>query len=178
MVLDPIPQPLPVHFFGSRPQPPTSPRDVPISMFKLSHLCIIMYTYTSVYIYPYADIFVFICIMRCLPISIYSTHFTLLFTFTQLILRFFSLSIYSTRFTILSTDSFCDSIHFTLDFMIFSFTCASVSEMLRNTHDANVNLLNLRTSKLYLLQNLYSFLCLYSTPFRRRASVGNDEQRA
>jgi len=25
MVLDPIPQPLPVHFFGSRPQPPTSP---------------------------------------------------------------------------------------------------------------------------------------------------------
>ena len=27
MVLDPIPQPLPVHFFGSRPQPPTSPSD-------------------------------------------------------------------------------------------------------------------------------------------------------
>ena len=25
MVLDPIPPPLPVHFFGSRPQPPTSP---------------------------------------------------------------------------------------------------------------------------------------------------------
>jgi len=25
MVLDPIPQMLPVHFFGSRPQPPTSP---------------------------------------------------------------------------------------------------------------------------------------------------------
>ena len=25
MVLDPIPQPLHVHFFGSRPQPPTSP---------------------------------------------------------------------------------------------------------------------------------------------------------
>ena len=25
MVLDPIPQPLPVHFLGSRPQPPTSP---------------------------------------------------------------------------------------------------------------------------------------------------------
>ena len=24
MVLDPVPQPLPVHFFGSRPQPPTS----------------------------------------------------------------------------------------------------------------------------------------------------------
>jgi len=28
MVLDPIPQPLPVHFFGSRPQPPTSPYDI------------------------------------------------------------------------------------------------------------------------------------------------------
>ena len=27
MVLDPIPQSLPVHFFGSRPQPPTSPLD-------------------------------------------------------------------------------------------------------------------------------------------------------
>ena len=27
MVLDTIPQPLPVHFFGSRPQPPTSPDD-------------------------------------------------------------------------------------------------------------------------------------------------------
>ena len=29
MVLDPIPQSLPVHFFGSRPQPPTSPRTLP-----------------------------------------------------------------------------------------------------------------------------------------------------
>ena len=29
MVLDPIPQSLPVHFFGSRPQPPTSPCKVP-----------------------------------------------------------------------------------------------------------------------------------------------------
>ena len=28
MVLDPIPQSLPVHFFGSRPQPHTSPQDV------------------------------------------------------------------------------------------------------------------------------------------------------
>ena len=28
MVLDPIPQSLPVHFFGSRPQPPTSPPDL------------------------------------------------------------------------------------------------------------------------------------------------------
>jgi len=29
MVLDPIPQSLPVHFFGSRPQPPTSQSSVP-----------------------------------------------------------------------------------------------------------------------------------------------------
>ena len=29
MVLDPIPQPLPVHFFGSRPQPPTSRSTLP-----------------------------------------------------------------------------------------------------------------------------------------------------
>ena len=29
MVLDPIPQPLPVHFFGSRPQTPTSPYTYP-----------------------------------------------------------------------------------------------------------------------------------------------------
>jgi len=32
MVLDPIPQSLPVHFFGSRPQPPTSQGDA-------SHIC-------------------------------------------------------------------------------------------------------------------------------------------
>ena len=31
MVLDPIPQPLPVHVFGSRPQPPTSQRSPVIS---------------------------------------------------------------------------------------------------------------------------------------------------
>jgi len=29
MVVDPIPQSLPVHFFGSRPQPPTSPIPLP-----------------------------------------------------------------------------------------------------------------------------------------------------
>ena len=31
MVLDPIPQSLPVHFFGSRPQPPTSRLDGVVS---------------------------------------------------------------------------------------------------------------------------------------------------
>ena len=33
MVLDPIPQSLPVHFFGSRPQPPTSRRMATIKAF-------------------------------------------------------------------------------------------------------------------------------------------------
>jgi len=35
MVLDPIPQSLPVHFFGSRPQPPTSPSN---EQYILSYL--------------------------------------------------------------------------------------------------------------------------------------------
>ena len=37
MVLDPIPQSLPVHFFGSRPQPPTSPCRV--YMFFMIYVC-------------------------------------------------------------------------------------------------------------------------------------------
>ena len=37
MVLDPIPQSLPVHFFGSRPQPPTS-RIFHLSSFSSSGL--------------------------------------------------------------------------------------------------------------------------------------------
>ena len=36
MVLDPIPLPLPVHFFGSRPQPPTSPMERLSSSLSLS----------------------------------------------------------------------------------------------------------------------------------------------
>ena len=38
MVLDPIPQPLPVHFFGSRPQPPTSQVDTQRRNFLPRHL--------------------------------------------------------------------------------------------------------------------------------------------
>jgi len=34
MVLDPIPQSLPVHFFGSRPQPPTS-RELALENFTV-----------------------------------------------------------------------------------------------------------------------------------------------
>jgi len=36
MVLDPIPQSLPVHFFGSRPQPPTSPQQPPSTIASVS----------------------------------------------------------------------------------------------------------------------------------------------
>ena len=38
MVLDPIPQSLPVHFFGSRPQPPTSRRALTVENLSKSHL--------------------------------------------------------------------------------------------------------------------------------------------
>jgi len=46
MVLDPIPQSLPLHFFGSRPQPPTSPCNTPVFMhaymyeYHTQHACI------------------------------------------------------------------------------------------------------------------------------------------
>ena len=36
MVLDPIPQSLPIHFLGSRPQPPTPPRIVPHPFLGIS----------------------------------------------------------------------------------------------------------------------------------------------
>ena len=42
MVLDPIPQSLPVHFFGSRPQPPTSRL---ILVCDMTHSCEITYSY-------------------------------------------------------------------------------------------------------------------------------------
>jgi len=40
MVLDPIPQPLPVHFFGSRPQPPTSHTYVSEVLCKVMCVCV------------------------------------------------------------------------------------------------------------------------------------------
>jgi len=62
MVLDPIPQPLPVHFFGSRPQPPTSlwmsqeysmsqKRESLINVSKESHIYVyICLIYTYIYV--------------------------------------------------------------------------------------------------------------------------------
>ena len=44
MVLDPIPQSLPVHFFGSRPQPPTSHRMYKRDMPRMCEAC---HTYTG-----------------------------------------------------------------------------------------------------------------------------------
>ena len=42
MVLDPILQSLPVHFFGSRPQPPTSPWMVHVTHTNTWHICTMM----------------------------------------------------------------------------------------------------------------------------------------
>jgi len=65
MVLDPIPQSLPVHFFGSRPQPPTSPfvrqkrlsqkrlTCRPMWMISTKSLCIFIYLYLSLFIFIY-----------------------------------------------------------------------------------------------------------------------------
>jgi len=50
MVLDPIPQSLPVHFFGSRPQPPTS---------RFGTYCHICYQY----IYDICCIYYLLCII-------------------------------------------------------------------------------------------------------------------
>jgi len=55
MVLDPIPQSLPVHFFGSRPQPPTSPRGAWRSIEKEKYDLNFSaswrtYTYTSLFL--------------------------------------------------------------------------------------------------------------------------------
>jgi len=59
MVLDPIPQSLPVHFFGSRPQPPTSPNDVVRAVEETASRNRAMYTdrtrvHTHTYTYTYA----------------------------------------------------------------------------------------------------------------------------
>ena len=52
MVLDPIPQSLPVHFFGSRPQPPTSPhirgtQDMWVQTHTYVYLCQLLQIYST-----------------------------------------------------------------------------------------------------------------------------------
>ena len=54
MVLDPIPQSLPVHFFGSRPQPPTSPPFTTWGIHTNRHTCVCMHWYTRVWIHMYS----------------------------------------------------------------------------------------------------------------------------
>ena len=67
MVLDPIPQSLPVHFFGSRPQPPTSlyiclEGSPSAGRHWLSRvMCVYMYTY--IYIHMYTHIYIHPCIL-------------------------------------------------------------------------------------------------------------------
>jgi len=52
MVLDPIPQSLPVHFFGSRPQPPTS-RDENTHIYMYIHPYEWMYSTQNIYTYVF-----------------------------------------------------------------------------------------------------------------------------
>ena len=64
MVLDPIPQSLPVHFFGSRPQPPTSPYNnaenaaVARSTGACVHMCA-----SDIYIYTREVVFIYVLSM-------------------------------------------------------------------------------------------------------------------
>ena len=72
MVLDPIPQSLPVHFFGSRPQPPTS---------RLGWYCLLMCSLKKwldnieLYIYMYRDIYEYIHIHIYIHIYIYTNMY-------------------------------------------------------------------------------------------------------
>jgi len=59
MVFDPIPQSLPVHFFGSRPQPPTS-RNAILAYYVLSIKFICRYIY--MYVCMYMDLCIYICL--------------------------------------------------------------------------------------------------------------------
>jgi len=102
MVLDPIPQSLPVHFFGSRPQPPTSPRHA-LALIKAFHcaaiwiwICVCIYTsmsskiYIHVLIYVYVCIFVHVCVyiyvcIFCICVCIYISVSSKIYIHVQLI---------------------------------------------------------------------------------------------
>jgi len=58
MVLDPIPQPLSVHFLGSRPQPPTSPYCTGLYITYV-YVCIYVYISVHFYIFTYTYIYVY-----------------------------------------------------------------------------------------------------------------------
>ena len=98
MVLDPIPQPLPVHFFGSRPQPPPLVKDhstlkgswyiedLPGGVYICIYICtyiyiciyvyIYIFIYTYIYIYTYIHICIYICIYMCIHIYTFIyTHY-------------------------------------------------------------------------------------------------------
>ena len=71
MVLDPIPQSLPVHLFGSRPQPPTS-RDIriPIDVDLLPLLCRLMHRTRKLPVDRYTDITRDVTYILCAKIHI------------------------------------------------------------------------------------------------------------
>jgi len=66
MVLDPIPQPLPVHFFGSRPQPPTSQMNITMHEF----CCTCVYVCMCVCVYVYVCVYVCVCHTRIQSVSL------------------------------------------------------------------------------------------------------------
>ena len=79
MVLDPIPQSLPVHFFGSRPQPPTSrlqsSRQVYVSVCVrvCTHVCACVCVYVCMSVRTcvcmYVCLCVFVCVYMCRVLS-------------------------------------------------------------------------------------------------------------
>jgi len=67
MVLDPIPQSLPVHFFGSRPQPPTSPPLTCIHLVWHGVVCFFLCLYVSFDVYT--SLLMSIRLFWCLYVS-------------------------------------------------------------------------------------------------------------
>ena len=69
MVLDPIPKSLPVHFFGSRPQPPTSP----LVVFIVYHAfwAALKYTFS---VRPEVHVHVHVCVYVSSVIRLFCAH--------------------------------------------------------------------------------------------------------
>ena len=66
MVLDPIPQILPVHFFGSRPQPPTSPACLNLFVQVYMHVFVCV----QVYVYACESRYVDLCTCKVCGVNI------------------------------------------------------------------------------------------------------------
>jgi len=72
MVLDPIPQSLPVHFFGSRPQSPTSPPSMSEKnqyQFGKVYTRIICMFVESLHVYISVELHVCVCVCVCVCVG-------------------------------------------------------------------------------------------------------------